>query len=324
MRATDDPTWKTLHHLATGFYDSQALSVAADLGIADMLTEGARSGEDLARATSTDAPSLHRLLRALASVDVFDEVEPDRFALTSTGAWLQSDIAGSLRPVARLFGSEHFWRAWGDLSHCVRTGELAFPHVFGMRNLFEYYAQHPEILAIFQAAMSTYAAATEEGVVAYDFATVGTVVDVGGGQGELLAAILGAHRSQRGVLFAARCDVVGGDFFAAVPAGGDLYLLSRVLHDWDDERAITILRTCRRAVRVRAKLLLVEFVLPTRVTRSWSAQTQLLGDLNMLVQTGGHERTEDEYRALLAASGWELARVIPADAVMSLVEGVTA
>ncbi len=200
-----------------------------------------------------------------------------------------------------------------------------------------YFAQHPEALAIFQDAMTTYAMATLSGVVAHDFTGLGAIVDVGGGQG----AILRTHPQQRGILFdfpavvrgaapvleragvAGRCQVIGGDALEAVPAGGDLYLLSRVIHDCDDTRAIAILKNCRRAARGQAKLLLVEMVLPDRGTGSWSAQTQLLSDLNMLV-IGGRERTADDFRALLAASGWALTRITAADAVMSVVEGVAA
>ncbi len=279
-------------------------------------------------------------LRALTAFEVFEEIESRRFALTPLGAWLRSDVAGSLRPAARFYGGEYPWRTWGDLLHCVRTGEAAAPHALRIASLEAYFAQHATELAIFQAAMTTYAVSTMAGVVAHDFSGLGTIIDVGGGQGMMLAALVQAHPALRGILFdlpavvqgaapilesagvAQRCDVVAGDAFDAVPTGGDLYLLSRVIHDWDDAHATAILRNCRRAARQGTKLLLVESVLPTHVTSSWTSQTQLLSDLNMLVLGGGRERTTDDFGAILAASGWELTRVTPADGVMSLVEGI--
>jgi len=299
-----------MHHLVTGYYITQALAVAAELGLADLLRDGPRSSADLAHATATDTPSLHRLLRVLVAFAVLDEVEPGLFTLTPLGNWLRFDIEGSLRPVARFYGGEYLWRSWGDLLHCVRTGEPAGPHALGA-SFNEYLAQHLEGLSIVQDAMTTYATATLSGVVASGFGSHGTIVDVGGGQGAMLAAILHAQPELRGSLFdfpqvvrgaalvleaagvAPRCDIAGGDALEVVPAGGDLYLLSRVIHGCDDARAIAILRNCRRAVRGPAKLLLVEFVLPARAAHSWSAHTQLLSDLNMLVLGEGGERTEE-------------------------------
>ncbi len=336
---SDHPTWQAMHHLVTGFYLTQTLAVAAELGLADLLRDGPKDGDDLAHATAVDAPLLHRLMRALAAFKVFDEVEPGRFALTPLSDWLRSDIAGSLRPVARFYGGEYPWRSWGDLSYCLRTGEPAGAHALGT-DFGEYFAQHPEALVVFQDAMTTYATATLSCLAAYDFNGANTIVDIGGGQGAMLAALLRARPELRGILFdypevvrgapavleaagvAPRCDIVGGDALEAVPAGGDLYLLSRVIHGCDDARANAILRNCRRAVRGRAKLLLVEFVLPACGDHTWSAQTQRLSDLNMLVLSGGRERTAGDFRDLLAASGWEPTQVTQADAVMSWVEAV--
>jgi hypothetical protein len=178
---TEHPTWQGMHHVVTGLYTTQILAVAAELGLADVLAGGPKSSAELAQATEADESSLHRLLRVLAAFAVCDEVEPGRFALTPLGAWLRSDIAGSLRPVARFYGGAYAWRSWGGLLHSVRTGEPAGPHTLGI-TIGTHFAQHPEDLAIFQDAMTTYATVTLSGVVAYDFGGPGTIVDVGEGR----------------------------------------------------------------------------------------------------------------------------------------------
>jgi hypothetical protein len=318
-----------LWHLANSFQISQAIYVAARLGVADLLTDGPKSAEELARATGAHAPSLFRLLRALAAFDVFDEIAPGQFALTPMGACLRADAPNSLRDAVLMWGSEHFWQAMADMLHCVQTGETAVQHLFGVSNPFEYYQQHPEVGAMMNAAWAARGRIlAQEVVAAYDFSAAGTIIDVGGNRGQILAPILRAYRTPRGVLFdlphiveqasplleqagvADRCTLVGGDMFAEVPAGGDTYMLSRVIHDWDDAQAIAIVRNCRKAMGPQATLLLIECVLPTRLDHSLAVQEAVTLDLTMLLRTGGRERTDAEYAMLLASAGFAMGRIL--------------
>jgi hypothetical protein len=329
-----------LLQLATGYRVSQAIYVAARLGVADLLADGQKSSEDLARDTSAHAPSLARLLRALVALGLLREAEPDRFALTTLGAYLQADHPQSLRDAVLMFGSEDFWRTWGDLVHCVETGESATSHLFGVPNAFAYYAQHPDVNAMMNAGFVANGRVGADAVVAaYDFAASGTLVDVGGGQGQLLAAILHAHPALHAILFdqphvvvgarplleaagvADRCQIVGGDLFTELPAGGDTYLLMNVIHDWDDAQALAILRNCHRAMRPQTTILLIEQMLPTHIVPSATAQSQTLADLNMLVRTGGQQRTEEEFRALLGAVGFDLVNVVATQTAYSVIRG---
>src|SRR5262245_54975770 len=256
----DLPPPMALFRMASGFYLSRTLYIAAKLGIADLLAHGPRSHGELAEATGMHAPSLRRVLRLLASVAVFSEEADGRFAQMPIGACLQADVPGSMRAVVLLFGGITD-KAWSDLLYSVETGKPAFNHVFGMDS-FSYMEQHPEEAANFDRAMSDFTRQIAIAVAAnYDFSTFRTIVDVGGGNGTLLAGILAANPNLRGILFeqphvaerakepirtaglAARCAVVAGDFFLAVPAGGDAYILKHVIHDWDDERATAILQT---------------------------------------------------------------------------------
>jgi hypothetical protein len=333
MGTGPSPLPATLLQMMTGYWVSQALHVAAKLGIADLLADGPVDCEDLAAATDTHAPSLQRVLRALASVGVFTEVSPGSFALTPLAELLRSETPGSMRALAIMYAEEQY-RAWGELLHSVRTGEMAFDHQFGM-SYFEYLAQHPEADRVFNEAMTGWTHQLVGAVVdAYDFSPFKTVVDVGGGYGALLAAILRSNPSTRGILFeqphvvasaeeqlaaaevADRCTLVGGDFFAAVPSGGDAYVLSQILHDWDDERCVAILGQCRQAMPDHGKLLVVELVLP-------EGDEPFLGkwlDLHMLVLLGGRERTAAEYDALFRAAGFRLTRVVPTPPGPSVVE----
>jgi hypothetical protein len=253
------PPPATLLQMMTGYWISQALYVAAKLGVADLRAEGARPVEALAAATPTDAPSLQRVLRALASVGVFSEARPGTFALTPLAALLRTGTPDSMRALAIMYAEEQY-RAWGDILHSVQTGETGFEKQFGM-SYFAYLAQHPEADRVFNEAMTGYTTQLVSAVVdAYDFSPFKTVVDVGGSYGTLLAAILRSHPAARGILFdqphviaavgeqlagagvAERCTTVGGDFFVEVPAGGDAYVLAQILHDWNDKRSVVILR----------------------------------------------------------------------------------
>jgi hypothetical protein len=325
-----------LLHLITGYWVSAAIGVAAELGLADLLADGPRASTDLATMTGSHPVALSRLLRTLASVGFFTEGAPGCFALTEMGALLRQEHPASLYGFTRYACGDREWRLFGALRHSVATGQPAQHHVFGSSSP-AYWAQHPEERAIFDAAMRSTTAQVMEAVVrTYDFSPFHTVVDVGGGHGALLTAILSATPGLRGILFdlpevaegakphlaAAgvldRCEVVGGDMFTAVPGGGDAYVFSRVIHDWDDERAAAALASCRRAMRPTGTLLLVEEVIPPGDAPAYGK----LSDLNMLVGPGGQERTETEYHALYTAAGFELTKVIPTPSRMSIIVGV--
>jgi len=317
--------WLDMLNLINGFQVTQAIRVASTLRIADHLKDGARSAEKLASLTESNADALYRLLRALAGVGIFRE-GPDRtFALTPMGDCLRTDSATPIGGWAEHVGNTAYWQAWGHLLHSVRTGGNAFRDLHG-EDVWEYRAKHPEANAIFNRAMTDMSRGGGEAVIkAYDFSSSRHVVDVGGGQGTLLAVILRACPQARGTLFdqpqvvagaktqlqahgvADRCEVIGGSFFDAVPEGGDAYVMRHIIHDWEDDEATAILKSCRRAMIKSAKLLLVE--------RTVAPPNQLPGkfsDLNMLVAPGGRERTSEEYAVLFEKSGFELTRVLPA------------
>jgi hypothetical protein len=337
MTTDDFPPQLDLQQLIQGFQVTKCIYVAAKLGIADLLKDGPQSLEDLAQATGTHAPSLYRVLRLLTAANLLTEGEAHSFALTPLGAYLQTGVPGSMRNTALNYGGEPTWQVWGALLHSVETGEPTYQHVFGFTN-WEYRAQHPSAAALFDQMMTEWTASVAPTVAAaYDFSTTPTLVDVGGGQGQMLASILQAHPSLHGVLFdlphvvkgapslleaagvADRCEVLGGDAFTAVPVDYETYLLSRVIHDWDDERAIAILTRCQQAMQPQGKVLLVERVILA------SSTPQLLvleSDVNMLVATGGKERTDAEYRTLLKAAGFEVIRLVPVLRPFYLIEAV--
>ncbi len=322
--------------MITGFWVSRAVYIAAKLGIADLVKDRPKTATDLAQTTGTHAPSLYRVLRALASVGIFVEDEQGRFAQTPLSETLRSDVPGSLRAMAMVeLGQEHF-PAWGNLMHSVKTGEIAFDNQF-KQNAWEYYAQNPEDASNFNKAMSGLTEMVNMALLqAYDFSGINRLVDIAGGVGGLIGAILKAHSQMRGVLFdlprviaeagplldAAgvrdRCEMASGDFFESVPKGGDAYILKWIIHDWDDEKSITILKNCHRAMNEGGKLLLVEMVVP----EGNEADLSKFMDLNMLVMTGGRERTEAEFTSLLAAAGFRLARVVRTESPVCLIEAM--
>ena len=323
-----------LQQLVQGYRVTQMLSVVAKLGIADLLEDGPRTADELAAVSGAHPDALYRVLRALASLGVFEEVEPRRFALTPLAEPLRASHPDSMRSMA-LYQGDDVYRAWGDLLYSVMTGAPAFDHVFGASH-FEYMAQHPEISEPFDRAMSEGSRRVAASVVAaYDFDHMATVMDVGGGHGVLLAAILRAHQSLRGMLFdqphvvagaqlvldaagvADRCETVSGDFFAAVPPGSDYYILRHILHDWDDERGVAILRTCAQALVPSGKVLVIEAIV---ASGNEGPQTKFL-DLQMLVMNGGRERTAAEYERLFAAAGLRLTRIIPTTSDANIIEG---
>jgi SAM-dependent methyltransferase len=330
-----------IYQLASAHYVSQALYVAAHLAIADLLAEGPETHETLAAKTGTHAEALRRVLRLLASAGVFAEGADGRFELTRVGAALRSG-PGSSRAAARLFAGPMVWQCWGDLLTTVRTGEPAFPRIF-KTNSFEYFADHPEEAAVFDEAMGSFTAMISGMVAAaYDFSGMREVIDVGGGDGRLLTGILRAYPDLRGTVLdlprlaasamrqIAEADLVdryrfvGGDFFEAVPEGFDAYLLKHVIHDWDDARAVHILENCRRAMKPGAKLLIIEGVCPPRIDGSPESRGAAANDVNMLVCTGGRQRSEAEFRELYAAAGFRLTRIVPTMAASCVIEGTKA
>ena len=314
-----------LLRLIEGFRVTQTIYAAVELGIPDFLADGERSSDELAEASGADASATYRLLRALASLGVLHEADGQRFSLTPLGEPLRGDVPGSVRGWVRLVGSEHLWRSWGNLTNAVRSGENSFRSVYGT-DVWEWRAAHPEESAIFDAAMRSLTGGANAAILAaYDFGRFGKIVDVAGGSGTLLAALLSTHPHLRGVLFDQphvvsgaepvlreagvldRCDVVAGSFFESVPEGGDAYVLKSIIHDWEDTESIAILRTCREAMRPGAVVLVIE--------RDLGAANEnpavKLADLNMFVMPGGRERTIDEYAALFAEADLQLVAAHP-------------
>jgi hypothetical protein len=326
----------TLQQMTNGYWTTQIIYAAAKLGIADRLTHGPQDVDTLARATQTHAPSLDRLMRALGGLGIFRENEHHQYELTTLGRCLVSGSPGALRARAILNGEE-WYQAWGGLLDGVRTGKSPFPNLFG-EPFFDYLAGRADTAATFNEAMASSTGGAAAAVVnAYDFTGCRTIVDVGGGTGAFLGAILRATPQARGILFdrpsvaaaareaiahtsiAGRCEVVGGDFLEAVPSGGDVYILSWIIHDWDDDRSVAILANCRRAMTRDARLLLIEQVVPTGNQPSLSK----LYDVHMLVlYSGGRERTLDEYRGLLTAAQLRLSKIIPTEVPRSVIEAV--
>ncbi len=337
MRRELDSPDIALSRLLIGYGLSQAIYVAAKLGIPDLLVDGAKDGADLAGATNTNAESLSRVLRLLAANEVLEEIAADRFALAPMGELLRSDAEASQRPYA-ILTMELEYPAWGQLLHSVRTGQPGFPRAFD-QPLWEYLPNHPDSAAVFDAAMVGVTGWQARAIVeAYDFSASLNVVDIGGGHGTLLASILGAHPDARGVLFdrpqviggarafleaaavADRCSLVEGDFLESVPEGGDTYLLKWIVHDWDDARATTILRNCREAMGPRSKVLVIEGVVADGTASAEHAQA-LWDDVLMMVLLGGRERTAEQYERLLGAAGLHLGAVVPVVPGLCLLEG---
>jgi hypothetical protein len=311
--------------LIWGYRLSQAVHVVARLGVPDLIAETPLSAVELAASTSSDAATLQRVLRALAAHGVLNEDESGRFRLTGLGQRLRSDAPGSLRDAAIALFRPPMWDAWGHLGESVRTGESAFRLVHDV-GIWEFRAAHPEEGRVFDDAMVAQTRAAAGMILhAYDFGAAKTVVDVGGGRGALLEAILDAYPESEGVLFdqphvladvdlGPRVRIVGGSFFESVPTGGDLYLLKWILHDFDDKAAAEILRTIRTACGPQARLLVIE--------RDLTDPETTLSDLQMLVVLGGRERSQTEYSQLLDSGGFALSRSIRTKGPLSLLEAV--
>lgn len=332
------PPAAMLMKLMAGKCITQALATAAELRVADHLKDGPRSAGDIAPAIGAHAPSLYRLMRALATVGVLEEHADHRFGLTPVGTCLRTDVPGSLAAMAQLFGEPLQWAAWSELADSVRTGGNAFKKVHGM-SVYDAVASRPELAAMFNAAMTGMSGQlTRSLVAACDYSRFTKIADVGGGQGMVLTAILAAHPAVRGVLFdrpsvvdgarariaeaglADRCELLGGDFFATAPAGCDAYIIKNVLHDWDDEACIRILRQVAGHMAKHAKVLVFEQVLPPPGVPAFAK----IADLEMLVATDGRERTDAEFGALFAEAGMRLERCLPTLGPLQILEAVHA
>ena len=331
MKPEELPPAAELMKFIVGKWISKPLYVAAELGLADLLDQGPRSIEDLARNSGAHAPTLYRIMRALASVGIFSETEDRHFELTPMAEYLKT---GLMRSMALMFNSVWNDQAWEYLLDSVKTGRTPFEKAHG-RSLSQWLATHPEAAQVFNQANAVKAAQTHRAILdVYDFSGLDNLIDVGGGLGALAAEILTAHPGMTGTVFDTpavieearkfiqarglgdRCRTVAGDFFVNVQAGGDIYILSNILHDWPDEQCRTILANCRRAMKPESGLLVVEMIVPPGNEPSIAK----LLDLEMLVITGGRERTEMEYHQLLEASGLEVSRIIPTPEGVCVIE----
>lgn len=344
MNLTDAPTefdqsspeWQ-VRMMAMGHLIPRCLFVAAELDLAKRLAQRAQIADELADAAGVHGPTLYRVLRALASVGVFKENGKRRFANTPLSETLRSDAPNSLRPWILMFGDETSWRSWGELSYSLKTGGPAFEHLYGM-NCFEYMATDPVRSKTFDEAMSTVTWLTSDAMVqAYDFTNTKLLIDVGGGNGTLLCAILNANPKLRGIVFdlphvqtsainyiasqglQVRSEFIAGSFFDSELPEADTYIVQRVLHDWDDAHCVRVLRACANAACQRARMLIAEAI----IRPGNEAFVGKLMDLHMLVMThGGRERTLEEYQALLSEAGWAYTRVVSTTSPYSMIEGV--
>jgi hypothetical protein len=305
------------------------------LGIADLLVAGPKSVDELATKTETDSPSLYRVLRALASMGVFEEQDNRVFALTPTAEPLRSDVPNSLRDVTIFWGEDWHWEVWGKTLYSVKTGKSAWAQIHG-EEVFDYFAKNQPAARIFDRAMSSFSSVATKAVVeAYDFSGIEKLVDIAGGHGRLLNGVLEANPSMQGVLFdlphviesarqtttvSDRCEYATGDFFASVPAGGDAYMMKHIIHDWDDERAITILKNIKDAMNPGGRVLVVESVIADGNNQDFGK----LLDIEMLVSPGGKERTASEYEDLFRRAGLRLTQIVPTKSPYSVIEAVAA
>jgi len=327
------PSTQIMKFIWPGAMAAQAIYVAAKLGIADLVKTGPKTADEVADATGMHSPSLHRLLRALTSLDIFAENAAGKFSNTDLSDTLRSDHPESVRAWAIFFGAPFVWRPWGELFETIATGQPAVNRIYG-KSFFAYLAEHPEDAAVFNAAMTAGSAMSVPLILsAYDFSRFERIVDVGGGQGALLHGILSANPKAQGVLYdlpgvvagaaalrsepiAARCEVRGGDFFEAIPEGGDAYILKGIIHDWNDDDALKILKNCRRAIKRDGKLLLIETVLE----QSSLPNAGNFMDVLMLTLVGGRERNQSDFRALLREAEFSLTRVVSTAGPASIIE----
>jgi len=323
--------------VGAGYLASISLNCAIQLNIADLLAAGPRPVSELAKATGSNEDALYRTLRALASVGVFTESAPRTFANTPPSEMLRSDVPGSLRDALAFWGDPFHFRVYAEFAHSVRTGQPCADKVLGMP-IFDYFATDPQESETFNRAMISFSAVSVPAALeAYDFSGIGTLVDLAGGHGHVICAVLQKYPQMRGILadlehvlagagpiiqkhgVADRCKTESCDFFKSVPAGGDAYLMKHIIHDWDDDRSLTILRNIATAMgSKKGKVILIEAVMPA------GNEPHLIKflDLEMLAMPGGRERSEAEYAALFGRTGFRLTRVLPTKSPMSVIEAV--
>lgn len=324
-----------LARMIGGYAASQVVYVLAKLGIAERLSTGPRSLAELAAATATLPERLFRVLRAAASLGLVAEGPPQTFALAPLGELLRPDVEESQLAFALMMGEEHYF-VYGRLLEAIKTDENAFEILYG-KPIFEFLSEHPDKGRTFDAAMtSIHGRETPAVVAAYDFTGIDTLADIGGGNGTKLMAILNRYPAMRGILYdlpqvvdraaprftavglADRCRLISGDFFQEVPTGADAYLMRHIIHDWDDEKSLVILRNCHKAMKPGAKLLLVESVIPSG-NEPFGAKFL---DLTMMLIPGGLERTAEQFRDLYTQAGFELTRIVPTSTEISVLEGI--
>ena len=330
------PPSSQMMQIITGFWTSCCIYNAAMLNVADLLGNKPQSAEQLAEVTHTDAPSLYRMMRALASVDIFSENEKGEFSNTTLSETLKGDVPGSMKAMAIAQLGDHY-NAWGNLLYSIKTGNIAFDKVEGM-TVLKYYETHPEEGLNFMKAMTGSTIAAIKNVIpAYDFSAFKTIVDVGGGNGAFLVAVLNTANQTTGIVFdeeyvadetqkeiaaenlSERCSSKAGSFFDFVPGGADCYLMKHVLHDWNDEKSIQILSNCKKAMGPGSKLLVIEGVIP----EGNGQHPGKFMDINMMAMTGGKERTEKEFSTLFAKAGLKLTRVMHTNSpTLSILETV--
>lgn len=328
---------ETMLQMMSGFWVSRGIWVAAKLGIPDLLKSGAKTAAQLADATGMNADSIFRIMRMLAMVGIFGH-DGDRFSNTPVSETLLSDVPGSLRYGAIAEMGEVHYDSWGNIMHSMKTGEIAFDNKFG-QNVWQYFETDPEKAQNFNTYMANNSAMVSQAIIkAYDFSGAKRVFDIGGGLGSMLSEILKANPHLHGAVFDApsvvekareflnnagvgdRAETIGGDFFESVPAGGDIYTMRWIIHDWNDELSIKIFRNIRQVIPENGKLLLFEAVVPDDDQPHFSK----FMDLIMLTMTGGRERTAAEYAALLEKGGFRMTRVVPTESFMGIVEAVPA
>jgi hypothetical protein len=333
---TSLPPQAILLQMLFGYAPARAISIVAQLRIADLLAEGSKTAEELALTTNSHSRSLYRLLRACASVGIFWEDSDKRFSLSPMAEFLRSDHPQSLRAFAQMLAHEEQFQTWSALDFSVQTGRPAFDKVHGMP-IFEYYPTHPKSGQIFNDAMTSMSLGSSMAVIqAYDFSGITKLVDIGGGHGFLLASVLKKYPTMTGVLYdtppivaeakelvekhgvANRCELVGGNFFESAPSGGDAYMMKHIIHDWNDAECVMILKHCRKGINQGGKLLVIEMVVPEGNEPSLSK----LLDLQMLAVLPGCERTEAEYGALFREADFELTKIVPTMSPYSVIEGV--
>jgi len=337
--AKKPPPQAVMLNLTIGHWIARLIHIAAKLKLADLLKNGPRTADQLAKTTGVQAPALYRVLRALASVGVFAETKNGKFKLTPLAATLQTGVPGSMRGWALMINETYTWQAWEELFYGVKSGKNPFLEAHGVP-IFEYLENHPDDLAVFGESMTSLSGAENPAIAAaFKFPGVRTLVDVGGGHGSLLATILKANPKLNGVVFdqpsviarakndkhviakgiAERCTLESGSFFEAVPKGGDAYIMKYILHDWNDEQCVKILSNCRAAMNKKGRVLIVDNVIPPGNDPNWGK----LLDIQMLI-IGGRERTRKEFAAMFAQAGLKLKRVLPTKSPLSIVEGVRA